>query len=114
MASRLLSITCIRQKSHGDLSPTPHYPSMTKYPKGVSSEQEKLIRGSESKALFSVIGMTCSACAASVEKAVKRLPGIKDAAVDVLNNRAQVMFYPSFVNVSGLRYTYDFIRIILN
>ncbi|KAK1353353.1 putative copper-transporting ATPase HMA5 [Heracleum sosnowskyi] len=107
MASRLLSITCIRQKSHGDLSPTPHYPSMTRYPKGVSSEQEKLIRGSESKALFSVIGMTCSACAASVEKAVKRLPGIKDAAVDVLNNRAQVMFYPSFVNEETIRETIE-------
>ncbi|KAL8101912.1 putative copper-transporting ATPase HMA5 isoform X1 [Apium graveolens] len=107
MASRLLSITCIRQKSHGDLSPTPHYPSMTKYPKGVSSEQEKLVQGSESKALFSVIGMTCSACAASVEKAVKRLPGIKDAAVDVLNNRAQVMFYPSFVNEETIRETIE-------
>nr|KYP62346.1 Putative copper-transporting ATPase 3 [Cajanus cajan] len=44
--------------------------------------------------------MTCSACAASVEKAVKRLPGIRQAVVDVLNNRAQVLFYPSFVNVS--------------
>lgn len=54
----------------------------------------------EAKAVFSVIGMTCSACAGSVEKAVKRLPGIREAVVDVLNNRAQVMFYPNYVNVS--------------
>ncbi|KAF2297805.1 hypothetical protein GH714_003230 [Hevea brasiliensis] len=53
--------------------------------------------------LFSVIGMTCAACAGSVEKAVKRLPGIREAAVDVLNNRAQVLFYPSFVNEETIR-----------
>ncbi|GMQ05391.1 hypothetical protein CsSME_00050438 [Camellia sinensis var. sinensis] len=102
MAAKFLSLACLRNESssHGDLSPRPHYPSMPKYPKGVSSDEEKNMEGSEAKALFSVIGMTCSACAGSVEKAVKRLPGIKEAVVDVLNNRAQVMFYPSFVNVS--------------
>ena len=41
------------------------------------------------------------ACSASFEKAVKRLPCIRQAVVDVLNNRAQVPFYPSFVNVSS-------------
>nr|XP_017223803.1 PREDICTED: probable copper-transporting ATPase HMA5 isoform X2 [Daucus carota subsp. sativus] len=86
MAARLLSIACIRQKNYGDLSPSPHYPSM---PKGVTPEHEKLLRGSESMALFSVSGMSCSACAACIEKAVKRLPGIKNAGVDVLNSRAQ-------------------------
>nr|XP_017227117.1 PREDICTED: probable copper-transporting ATPase HMA5 [Daucus carota subsp. sativus] len=100
MAARLLSLACIGQKKYGDLSPTPHYPSM---PKGVTPEHEKLLRGSESVALYSVVGMTCSACAASIEKAVKRLPGIKDAAVDVLNNRAQVLFYPSLVDDETIR-----------
>ncbi|KAL8101516.1 putative copper-transporting ATPase HMA5 [Apium graveolens] len=102
MAARFLS--CIGQKNYGDLSPTPHYPSM---PKGVTPEHEKLLRGSESVALFSVIGMTCSACAASIEKAVKRLPGIKDAAVDVLNNRAQVLFYPSLIDDETIRETIE-------
>ncbi|KAI5601492.1 hypothetical protein BDE02_01G095100 [Populus trichocarpa] len=49
--------------------------------------------------MFSVTGMTCSACAGSVEKAIKRLPGVLEAIVDVLNNRAQVMFFPSFTNI---------------
>ena len=70
----------------------PRYPSMHTYPKGMSLE-------SEAKALFSVVGMSCSACAASVEKAIKRLPGVREAVVDVLNNRAFVLFYPSLVNV---------------
>lgn len=99
MATKLLALACIRKESYGDLSPRPHYPSMPKYPKGVTA-QETSLQGSEAKAMFSVMGMTCSACAGSVEKAVKRLPGIKEAVVDVLNNKAQVMFYPSFVNVS--------------
>ncbi|KAL5201969.1 hypothetical protein ABZP36_012921 [Zizania latifolia] len=35
-----------------------------------------------------------------VEKAIKRLPGIHDAAVDVLMDHAQVVFDPTFVSVS--------------
>ncbi|KZV36273.1 copper-transporting ATPase 3 family protein [Dorcoceras hygrometricum] len=108
MTAKFISFACIRKES-GDLSPRPHYPSMPKYPKGVrvSSDEEKFMQGSEAKALFSVLGMTCSACAGSVEKAVKRLPGIKEAAVDVLNNRAQVMFYPAFVNEETIRETIE-------
>ncbi|XP_058200778.1 probable copper-transporting ATPase HMA5 isoform X2 [Rhododendron vialii] len=111
MAAQFLSLACMRSESSrggGDLSPRPHYPSMPKYPKGaLSSEEEKNMEGSESAALFSVVGMTCAACAGSVEKAVKRLPGIKEAVVDVLNNRAHVMFYPSFVNTETIRETIE-------
>lgn len=71
---------------------------MPKYPKGQPATTVEEL--SDSTALFSVVGMTCAACAGSVEKAVKRLPGIREAIVDVLNNRAHVVFYPSFVNVS--------------
>jgi P-type Cu+ transporter len=64
--------------------------------KGAAEKEEE----EEKLAVFAVTGMTCSACAGSVEKAVKRLPGIHDAAVDVLGGRAQVVFYPAFVSVS--------------
>ncbi|KAK4478902.1 hypothetical protein RD792_014409 [Penstemon davidsonii] len=109
MAAKFFSLACIRSNENGNLSPRPHYPSMPKYPKGVtfSSDEEKLMQGSEAEALFSVTGMTCSACAGSVEKAVKRLPGIKEAVVDVLNNRAQVVFYPAFVNEETIRETIE-------
>nr|CAD1835131.1 unnamed protein product [Ananas comosus var. bracteatus] len=133
MASRALPLSCI----NGDgasfstsrlLSPRPRYPSMPKYPKEPSSsssssaaadlcgggadveapapdaEGEKKRRA---VAVFSVTGVTCAACAGSVEKAVKRLPGIHDAAVDVLNNRAQVIFYPAFVSVEEIRETIE-------
>ncbi|KAK7251295.1 hypothetical protein RIF29_34355 [Crotalaria pallida] len=106
MANKFLALACLRNEGSGNLSPRPHYPSMPRYPKGVSGEGSSsmvMMEGSEAKALFSVIGMTCSACAASVEKSIKRLPGIREALVDVLNNRAQVLFYPSFVNEESIR-----------
>ncbi|BAT73085.1 hypothetical protein VIGAN_01054300 [Vigna angularis var. angularis] len=102
MGSKFLALACLRKnEGSGNLSPRSHYPSMPRYPKGVTEEE-----GSSNvllKAVFSVTGMTCSACAASVEKAVKRLPGIRQAVVDVLNNRAQILFYPSFVNEESIR-----------
>ncbi|WMV43873.1 hypothetical protein MTR67_037258 [Solanum verrucosum] len=93
---KLLSLSCLRnESSYGGFSSKAHYPSMPKYPKGFSVSS-----GEEKKAIFSVNGMSCSACAGSVEKAIKRLSGIKEAVVDVLNNKAQVIFYPTFVNVT--------------
>ncbi|CAN6249679.1 unnamed protein product [Urochloa humidicola] len=92
----------------------PRYPSMPRRPKGaaaagggggggIGGDLEAAAgagnEGEEEKvAVFSVSGMTCAACAGSVEKAVKRLPGIHDAAVDVLGGRAQVVFYPAFIS----------------
>lgn len=103
MASKLLALSCIRSKEWVPLSMRPHYPSMPNYPKGVTLEEGSNVEGSEAKALFSVVGMTCSACAGSVEKAIKRLPGIREAVVDVLNNRALVLLYPAFVNEETIR-----------
>jgi copper chaperone CopZ len=82
--------------SHASLSQTPSSPSFLCYHRLACSSE----LGPEAKALFSIIGMTCSACAGSVEKAIKRLPGIREAIVDVLNNKAHILFYPSFVNVN--------------
>lgn len=87
MKRKFLALACVR-----DLSPRPHYPSM---PRGVSSAD-----ANPKSAVFSVVGMTCSACAGSVEKAVKRLPGIKEVVVDVLNDKALVLFFPSCIDVS--------------
>ncbi|KAL8244899.1 hypothetical protein R6Q59_011157 [Mikania micrantha] len=109
METKLLSLTCIRGAGAGDgycrgLSPRPHYPSMPKYPKGVL---ESNMEPTEARVLFSVTGMTCPACAGSVEKAVKRLQGIREAVVDVLNNQARVMFFPSYVDEETIRETIE-------
>ncbi|KAM0949536.1 putative P-type Cu(2+) transporter [Dioscorea sansibarensis] len=110
MASKSLFFECLRSPS---LSLRPRYPSMPKYPmaSSVASSScdgpEEAEEAKRATALFSVIGMTCSACAGSVEKAVKRLPGIHDAAVDVLGNRAQVVFFPAFVSEEQIRETIE-------
>ncbi|KAL5994345.1 putative copper-transporting ATPase hma5 [Asimina triloba] len=118
MESSFLALSCFRtgdtSSSRRDLSPKPHYPSMPKVPpkgrsKASSGDEDEESHGPPEvkAALFSVIGMTCSACAGSVEKAIKRLPGIDNAAVDVLNNRARVLFYPNFVNEETIRETIE-------
>ncbi|XP_048319998.2 probable copper-transporting ATPase HMA5 [Ziziphus jujuba] len=109
--NQLRSCIC-NDESLASMSPrVPHYtPSMTKSPKSLSPhENNNNNYNSEERsdqfmnAVFQVTGMTCSACAASVEKAVKRLAGIRQASVDVLNNRALVLFYPSFVTEEEIR-----------
>ncbi|XP_052209704.1 probable copper-transporting ATPase HMA5 isoform X4 [Diospyros lotus] len=110
MYAKFLSLACIGPKgSGGGGLGRPHYPTMPKYPNGreVASDEEKNIEGAEARALFDVTGMSCSACAASIEKAIKRLPGIKEAVVDFLNNRALVTFYPLFVNEESIRETIE-------
>ncbi|KAM1584788.1 hypothetical protein ACFX1Z_037734 [Malus domestica] len=87
---------CICNDCWGDMSPRPRYPSMSKNPKSTSPEARH-VNGSEAKALFSVVGITCSACAGSIEKAIKRLPGIRETAVEVLKNTVHVLYYPSLV-----------------
>ncbi|KAG2288255.1 hypothetical protein Bca52824_047859 [Brassica carinata] len=80
MATKLLSLTCIRKERF-----TERYPVLRKH--------LNRSRGG---------GMTCSACAGSIEKEIKRLPGIHEAVIDALNNRAQILFYlyPSSVNAN--------------
>ncbi|XP_020597036.1 probable copper-transporting ATPase HMA5 [Phalaenopsis equestris] len=106
MASRALLMSCLRGEGFSrDLTPKPRYPSMPRYPKDAEAKIDVESPPAENRraATFSVFGMTCSACAGSVEKAIKRLSGILNAAVDVLNNRAQVIFYSNFVSEDQIR-----------
>ncbi|KAJ1272212.1 hypothetical protein BS78_06G185500 [Paspalum vaginatum] len=121
-STRTLFLSCFH--GGGDevsrrLALRPRYPSMPRRPRSVAvageggqgggdleaakGAAEKQEDDEEKVAVFAVSGMTCAACAGSVEKAVKRLPGIHDAAVDVLGGRAQVVFYPAFVSEEKIR-----------
>uniref|UniRef100_A0A8R7PHX8 HMA domain-containing protein n=1 Tax=Triticum urartu TaxID=4572 RepID=A0A8R7PHX8_TRIUA len=116
-ATRSLFLTCFHSSGSdesGHLTLRPRYPSMPRQPraaavageggggKGGSAvvDLEAAEEEEEKVAVFAVSGMTCAACAGSVEKAVKRLPGIHEAAVDVLGGRVQVAFYTALVSVS--------------
>ena len=50
---------------------------------------------------LAITGMTCAACAARIEKALNRLPGV-NAAVNLATERARVAFPPGSVAVSDL------------
>jgi len=49
-----------------------------------------------------VVGMTCAACAANIERALKKLPGIGDAGVNYATNRATGTFDPSVLDVPAI------------
>ncbi len=49
-----------------------------------------------------VTGMTCSACAANIERALKKLPGVGAAGVNYATNRATVTFDPSVLAVPDI------------
>ncbi|MEL7624710.1 MAG: heavy metal translocating P-type ATPase [Clostridiales bacterium] len=51
---------------------------------------------------FAVSGMTCSACSAHVEKAVKKLAGVKDVRVNLLANSMIVNYEPETVDQEGI------------
>lgn len=50
------------------------------------------------KQKFNVLGMTCSACQASVEKGVKKVPGVQNVSVNLLSNSMVVDFLNDITN----------------
>ena len=54
------------------------------------------------KQKFDVTGMTCSACVAHVEKAVKKPPGVQDVAVSLMTNSMQVEYDDSALNSGAI------------
>lgn len=55
------------------------------------------------KQVFPVLEMSCAACAASVESALKNMHGVKDASVNFAGHTAQVDYDPSIVSPEALR-----------
>ncbi|HEX2863930.1 MAG TPA: copper ion binding protein, partial [Deinococcales bacterium] len=55
-----------------------------------------------SHATFSVGGMTCANCVARVERSLKAVPGVSDAAVNLATERASVTFDPAAANPAAL------------
>ena len=54
------------------------------------------------KQTFSVIGMTCSACSAHVEKAVGRVEGVSAVSVNLLSGSMQVTYDENAVTEEGI------------
>ncbi|MGB9791769.1 MAG: heavy metal translocating P-type ATPase [Thermacetogeniaceae bacterium] len=49
-----------------------------------------------------VVGMSCAACAARVERALKELPGVRDARVNLISGKAAIEYLPGLVSVAQM------------
>ena len=54
------------------------------------------------KQKFNITGMTCSACSAHVEKAVRKLDGVKTADVSLMTNSLTAEFDGSVLSVQDI------------
>ncbi|MBD3171259.1 heavy metal translocating P-type ATPase [Candidatus Bathyarchaeota archaeon] len=50
-----------------------------------------------------ILGMTCAACVAAVEKALERVPGVKEAVVSLATEKAFVRYDPAVASIVDLR-----------
>ena len=49
-----------------------------------------------------ITGMTCANCVATIERNLKRLPGVQSAEVNLASERAMVTFDPSLVGQEAI------------
>ena len=54
------------------------------------------------KIIMRITGMHCASCSATVERALKKLPGVKSANVNITTEKAVVEYYPNKVSLPGL------------
>jgi len=59
------------------------------------------------KAILDVTGMSCASCVMHVEKALKEVPGVSDAVVNLAAERANVTFDPARVSLADLRHAVE-------
>ncbi|MBN8193686.1 copper-translocating P-type ATPase [Bacillus sp. NTK074B] len=55
------------------------------------------------KKTFSVTGMTCASCVQSVEKATRRLDGVKDSTVNMATEKMVIEYDPTVVTVADIK-----------
>ena len=57
----------------------------------------------EKQIVIPVGGMTCASCAAAIERAVKKLDGVKSASVNLATERATILYNPETVRLSEIK-----------
>ena len=61
-------------------------------------------KGTEKREIIlNIVGMTCSACAAAIEKAIGKLDGVESVFVNIATNKARVSYDPSLISIFDLR-----------
>src|SRR5438876_5774968 len=57
---------------------------------------------SESRAVLDLKGMTCASCAMRIEKGLKKVPGVKNANVNLATEQAAVVYDPTQTNLEQM------------
>jgi Cu+-exporting ATPase len=57
----------------------------------------------EKQVVIPVGGMTCASCASAIERAVKKLDGIRNASVNLATERATIVYDPETVRLSEIK-----------
>src|SRR5947209_11030936 len=56
----------------------------------------------ESRTLLALEGMTCASCAMRIEKGLKKVPGVKEASVNLASEQATVLYDPAQTSVEQM------------
>ena len=59
-------------------------------------------RKADSRAVLALEGMTCASCAMRIEKGLKKVPGVKDANVNLATEQAAVVYDPTQTNLEQM------------
>jgi len=52
---------------------------------------------------LSIGGMTCAACSARIEKALRKLEGVESAVVNLATEKATISFNPQILRLSSIK-----------
>jgi len=67
-----------------------------------SIEEKAPSEKTEEKIQLKITGMHCAGCVANVERALKKVPGVSDAGVNLATEKALVTFDPTLVSLEAL------------
>src|SRR6266567_4947301 len=68
----------------------------------VGESQPRVELMAESRALLALEGMTCASCAMRIEKGLKKVPGVKEASVNLATEQAAVIYDPLQADVQQM------------
>src|SRR5213592_5033467 len=59
-------------------------------------------RKADSRTVLALEGMTCASCAMRIEKGLKKVPGVKDASVNLATEQATVSYDPAQASLAQM------------
>ncbi len=71
----------------------------------IQKEDDETLHGQavrERSAVFAIEGMTCASCAMRIEKGLKKVPGVRDAHVNLANEQATIAYDPAQANIEQM------------